>query len=139
MRARGSSPCHRIGGASRPMRRPSQTSLAATRKTGAAAPSAEGVDLDREQAGQIINVQQMKNIEAVGLSDHHLGWRKRKSEIAGRRQPTFIAVVQQILLGRADHLLRTLGRLGDALAQYEGLARHVRGWLRPSTHPIDTI
>src|SRR5262245_42760661 len=106
---------------------------------GASAASAEPVDLDREQAGRVVDLQQVEDIEAVGLADHHLGRREGESEIAGRRQPTFIAVVQQILLGGADHLLRTLGRIGDALAHYECLARQVRGRLGPSTYPIDTI
>src|SRR5262249_31786149 len=78
------------------------------------------LDLKWKQRIKVTCPHQMIDIESVGGSTRAIRRRERKGEIAGCRQPAFIAMVQQILLGRPDHFGRPRPRGRDAFAEDEG-------------------
>jgi len=60
------------------------------------------LDLKWKQRIKVTCPHEMIDIESVGGPNRDFRRRERKGEIPGCRQPAFIAMVQQILLGRPD-------------------------------------
>jgi hypothetical protein len=91
-----------------------------------ASPSMKGavalhcLDLKWKQCIKVTCPHEMIDIESVGGPNRDFRRRERKGEIPGCRQPAFIAMVQQILLGRPDHFGRSRPRGRDAFAEDEG-------------------
>src|SRR5262249_40033745 len=91
-----------------------------------ASPSMKGavalhcLDLKWKQRVKVTCPHEMIDIESVGGPNRDFGRRERKGEIAGCRQPAFIAMVQKILLGRPDHFGRPRPCGRDAFAEDEG-------------------
>jgi hypothetical protein len=79
------------------------------------------LDLKWKQRIKVTCPHEMIDIESVGGPNRDFRRRERKGEIPGCRQPGFIAMVQQILLGRPDHFGRPRPRGRDAFA--EGVMR----------------
>src|SRR5215467_13374753 len=82
-----------------------------------ASPSMKGavalhcLDLKWKQCIKVTCPHEMIDIESVGGSDRDFRRRERKGEIPGCRQPAFIAMVQQILLGRTSAARARVGAM----------------------------
>ena len=75
------------------------------------------LDLKWKQRIKVTCPHEMIDIESVSGPNRDFRRRERKGEIPGCRQPAFIAMVQQILLGRSDHFGRPRPRGRNAFTE----------------------
>lgn len=80
----------------------------------------------------------MVDAELIGRTDADFRRSERESQVPGGRKAALVAVVQQVLLGRAQHIQCTVGVRGDAFGHDADftwqLRRNVAGH-----HPVEPV